>query len=127
MARHAQPREVAELKGAVAKNPQRYRKQVPKSNLEVGSPPEHMTKEAADCWWEVLAKAIPGTITFADSIVLEVTCNTLAEYREGPKEFNTTRLNALIGMLARFGFSPSDRTKLGVEKPDDDDDFETLN
>lgn len=127
MARHAQPRELAELKGATAKDPQRYRKQVPKSNLEVGKPPEHMTAESAECWWEILAKAIPGTITFADSIMLEITCDALAEYREAPREFNTTRLTALIGLLARFGFSPSDRTKLGIEKPDDDDDFGTLN
>ena len=65
MAKHAQPDELAKLKGAAKKHPERYRNKVPKSDL------------------------------------------------------------LAIGCLARFGMSPSDRTKLGIDKPkDDEDDFE---
>ena len=81
MARHAQPRELAELKGAIRKDPQRYRNDVPKSDLPVGDPPEDMSDAAKACWFEISAKAIPGVLTYADSNMVELASDLLAEYR----------------------------------------------
>ena len=84
-----------------------------------------MGDDAQACWFEISSKAIDGVLTFADTLMLEVASNLLAEYRSSPVEFQIGKYTHLIGVLARFGMSPSDRTKLGVEKPkDDEDDFE---
>ena len=121
MGHHQQPREVAELKGAPAKNPQRYRTTVPKSGLPLGKGPEHMSDEARACWLELSELAIPGTMTGADRITLEVLSELLADFRDDPRKFPIGKYAPLIGSLARFGMSPSDRNKLGVDKPKDDE------
>ena len=126
MAKHAQPLELAKLKGADKVHPERYRKEVPKSELPIGDYPAVRSLDPEDCWKEIAAQSIPGVLTGADRIVLEVASNLLAEYRADPTKFVAAKYTHLISCLARFGMSPSDRTKLGVGKKDDDDDFETL-
>lgn len=118
MARHAQPQELAKLKGADKKDPQRYSKTVPKHGAPLGNAPARMTVKAKECWFELSAMAIPGTLTYADRVMMEVLANLLAEYRRSPVKFPIGKYTHLIGALARFGMSPSDRGKLGVEKPD---------
>jgi len=117
MARHRQPLELATLKGAVAKDPQHYRHEVPKSDLPLGDAPDHMTPEAAVCWCEISGCAIPGVLTNADRHILEITSNLLAEYRRDPDQFTVGKYAHLIGGFARLGMSPSDRQKVGAEKP----------
>lgn len=127
MGRRAQPTELAQLKGADKKNPQRYRGKMPKSKLPLGPAPEYMTDEQKACWDELSFYAIPGVLTGADKQVLEVTANLLAEYRENPNKFPVGKYRPLFSGLAVMGMTPSDRRKLAVEKPKDDDDFGTLN
>jgi hypothetical protein len=125
MARPAQPREVIALKGQDKKRPGRYRNKVPKSDLPCGEPPPDMGIEAQDCWYEISAKAIKGVLTYADTVMLKIASNLLAEYNRDPDEFPIGKYTHLIGVLARFGMSPSDRTKLSIDKPKDNrDDFE---
>ena len=118
MAQHQQPRELAELKGADKKNPQRYTTTIPKSALPLGDPPVYMDEAGQACWFEISTLCIPGTMTGSDRFMLEIASNLLAEYRESPREFKAMKYTHLVGVLARFGLSPSDRNKLGVDKPD---------
>jgi phage terminase small subunit len=124
MARHAQPREVAELKGATRHNPQRYVSETPKNDRPLGAMPDHLTPEAKAVWFEVEEYLLPGVMTAADRLVMEMLCELLAEFRAGPKEFPANRLGHLIGCLARFGMSPADRQKLGTEKPKEGNPFD---
>lgn len=126
MARHAQPREVAELKGAHKKDPQRYRGETPKANLPLGEAPDHMNGKAQSCWFELSTYALPGVLTGADRVMLEMASNLLAEYRVDPTEFSVGKYTHLIGLLARFGMSPADRQKLSVDKPKEDNPYENL-
>ncbi len=119
MARHPQPREVAELKGATKHDPQRYRKQPPAVEQPIGTAPVHMTDEAKVCWFELESLAPVGVLKGADRVALETLSNLLAEYRKNPPEFAVGKYTHLIGMLARLGMTPADRQKLGTEKPDD--------
>jgi phage terminase small subunit len=121
MARHPQPREVAELKGATKHDPQRYRKQPPAVDQPIGSAPAHMTEAARKVWFELETYAPRGVLTGADRVALEMLSNLLSEYREDPVAFKVGKYPALIGCLARLGMTPADRQKLGVEKPKDDD------
>ena len=119
MTRLTQPIEIAQLKGADVKNPQRYRTTVPKSVLPLGDYPEIRSTDPKECWFELAALAIPGVLTRSDRILMELLAHLLAEFRESSKEFSGAKQNNLIGICARFGMSASDRNKLGVENPKD--------
>lgn len=116
MARKAQPIELAKLKGSDRKNPQRYRKEVPKHPLAIGVAPDCMSEAAKACWFEIAGLAIPGTLTAADRFMLELAANLLAEYRTTPAGFTAARLGRLFQALACFGMSPVDRVRLGVPR-----------
>ncbi len=128
MARIAQPREVAELKGADKRNPQRYRGEPIKSNLPVGEPPEHLTEGEAKCWFELSAKSLPGVLTYADSVMLELASELLCKRRrwDGGDGLSVGERSALISILARLGMSPADRQKFTEDKPKDDNPFANL-
>lgn len=123
MARHAQPREVADLKGSYKKHPERYRKEPPKSGKPLGKPPKHLLDAAEQAWKEIEKQCLPGVMTGADRFILEIASNLLAEYRSNPAEFAVGKYAHLIGSLARMGLSPGDRQKLGVtpESPEDEE------
>lgn len=126
MARHPQSREVAELKGATRKHPERYRKQPPAVDMPLGNAPDHLDKAgekvwlAKDVWFELSSYAPRGVLTGADRITMEVLSNLVVEYRRAPSEFPVGKYVHLIGCLARLGMTPADRQKLGVEKAKDD-------
>lgn len=126
MARHAQPRELAELKGAAKHDPQRYRNEVPKSDVPLGNAPDDMSDGEKAAWFEISCRAIPGVLTHADGFMVELAASLLAEYRENRREMVTSRIQLLVGVLARLGLSPSDRTKLGMESPKEENHFDNL-
>lgn len=125
MARHPQSREVADLKGATRKHPERYRKTPPAVEMPLGNAPDHLDKTgekdwtASEIWFELESYAPRGVLTGADRITMEVLSNLLVEYRKAPSEFAVGKYTHLIGCLARLGMTPADRQKLGVEKPED--------
>jgi hypothetical protein len=124
MARHKQPIEVAKLKGADKKNPQRYKKDIPKSNKPLGGVPDHLSIAAKTVWKELVDYAIPGTITQSDRIIFETAAVLIAQFRSNPKNMPTARITAMIGCVARLGLSPTDRNKLGVDKKPEENPFD---
>jgi len=126
MAKHTQPRELAELKGATQVNPERYRDEIPKSKLPIGEYPSERSSEPRDCWFEISSMCIPGVLTGADRIMMEVAADLLGEYREDHKKFASAKRGQLVSCLARFGMSPSDRNNLGVVKDDKEFVFRDL-
>ena len=124
MARHAQPRELAELKGAGKKHPERYRKEVPQSEHGLGVPPDHMSAAAKAVWFELVTYALKGVLTGSDRLVLEVTSVLVAQFRADPEEMPAARLTQMVGCLARLGLTPADRQKLGTAKPAEGNPFD---
>lgn len=116
MARHRQPRELAELKGATKKDPQRYKNEAPKTNSPLGKAPAHLPTEVAVVWKELEKCALPGVLTSADRFIMEVASSLLSEFRANRGEFVAAKYSHLIGCLARLGLTPADRQKLGTEK-----------
>lgn len=118
MARHAQPREAAELKGALKKDPQRYRGKTVKSEQPLGIAPDHLTKAQKAAWFELESHALPGVLTGADRFMLEAAAILLVKFRRDMGNFPAAKLNAYIGILARLGLSPADRQKFTApDKP----------
>jgi hypothetical protein len=119
MPRLPKPREHHVLSGATRKDPQRFHDEVPKSPHALGDPPVGMHADAVAAWHEVVAACAKGVLTGADRIIVEITSNLLAEYRQDPPGFRVGKYRVMISCLARLGMSPSDRTQLRVEKPRD--------
>lgn len=124
MARHPQPRELAELKGATRHDPQRYRKELPAVDQPLGNAPERLSEDAKAVWFEIQGLAPVKVLKGADRIALEVLSNLLVEYRKQPTEFAVGKYTHLIGLLARLGMTPADRQKLGTEKPPEGNPFD---
>jgi phage terminase small subunit len=123
MARHAQAREIAELKGATRHDPQRYRKEPPKSEFVLGEAPSHLDVGAKAVWFELETYAAKGVLTGGDRMVMETLCVLFSQFRADPEGFSAAKIGHVIGCLARLGLTPADRQKLDVGKPPDDNAF----
>jgi len=124
VARHKQPRELAELKGATKKDPQRYKKEAPTTGKALGKPPAHLPEDVVTVWKELEKCSLPGVLTSADRFVLEVAASLLVEFRANRAEFKAAKYSHLIGCLARLGLTPADRQKLGTEKTREGNPFD---
>lgn len=125
MARHPQPRELAEIKGAPRKHPERYRKTPPKSEYPLGDAPAHLSEDAKACWFEISTYAPVDVLKGADRLMLETLSQLVAQFRRDPEGFPAAKLGHMIGCLARLGMSPADRQKIGVEgKEEEGNEFD---
>ncbi|MBB4126230.1 hypothetical protein GGR77_001520 [Xanthomonas translucens] len=114
---------MAQLKGADKHNPQRYKRQAPKSKAALGRAPVYFPADVAEVWKELERCALPGVLTGSDRFVMEVAASLLAEFRANRAEFKAAKYAHLIGCLARLGLTPADRQKLGTEKPPEENPF----
>lgn len=126
MPRLPDPPEVAQIKNSARTHPERYRNQIPKSTAPIGQYPADPATDPEACWFELVKHSTVGVFTGADRIMLEIASNLLADYRKDPKGFSSAKLKDLIGCLARFGMSPSDRNKLGVAKLPEENPYSKL-
>ena len=118
---HPLPLSQAELTGATAKNPARYRdrKKAPKPAPGIGEAPEFLTGGAAVVWLEVVPTMVDGVLTVADRLAWCSLCELEAERREAPREFSGAKFATLVSLLARFGMTPSDRAKVSITDEQD--------
>lgn len=122
--------ERAALVGATKKNPQRYNKKTPKLDKELGDPPENLSYSAKEIWYEIVDNSLPGVLTAAERIHLEMLCVLLLEFRTSADTINSSKITQIVTLLGKLGMNPIDRQKLGVEKPKnekDDDPFKGFN
>lgn len=126
MARHAQPREIAELKGATKHDPQRYRGDVVKSDQPLGTAPAHLSEDAKVAWFELEALSLPGVLTGSDRIVMELLSNLIVEYRRDPDEFSAAKHGIVAKHIATLGMTPSARQQFVVDKGKAENPFAAL-
>ena len=111
--------EQAELTGAWEKDPQRRRPKPPKSNNPLGKCPDYLNAQEKKCWRELVAYAIPGTLTEADRWICETACVLMARLRSDSAGCNATQITALVNTIGRLGMTPVDRARLGGAPPED--------
>lgn len=104
MARIAQPREIAELKGATRKHPERYRSEPLKSKKPLGDPPTHLNDDQRATWLELEGYALPGILTGADRFAMETLSVLLAQFRKAPDSFPSSKMSCMQSLVARMGF-----------------------
>ena len=112
MGRNRTPTYINEVRGTYVRNPARKPKGEPQPREGIGSAPEHLSDEAQGAWDEICDIIPPGVLFCSDRILLEITCNLVAEFRANPQEFKTSRISMLLTGLSRMGLNPSDRGRI---------------
>lgn len=127
MARNRTPTNVLEMRGAYKKNPQRKRVDEPEVVAGIGDAPDYFSPEQADAWNVIVKQCHVGVLCHADGIAVEIAAVLLAQFRADPVEMAGAKLARLDSLLARFGMTPADRSKVtGAKKREDANPFAKL-
>jgi phage terminase small subunit len=117
MAKPPNPTAVQDMKGAYKLHPERRNPDEPKTDAPLGSAPAYLTKEEKAVWRELARNLIPGVAFHSDRLPFEALVRVASKMRHNLEKFKATDMAALISLCARFGMTPSDRTKISVSKP----------
>ena len=119
MARPRTPTALLELRGAFKKDPQRRRPQEPKDARPLGDPPKRLPKQVRPFWDELVDMVTGGILTYRDRWAVELAARLMAKAVSDKESISSAELATLRSLLASFGMSPADRSKLSVpvEKP----------
>lgn len=118
--RNPLPTNIKALRGTLRKD--RTNPHEPKPRGEIGDPPDHLSEAARACWSELVEHMPPGVAFDSDRLSLELAACLLAEFRADPAGFMAAKLTRLHSLLASFGMTPSDRSRVAVADPIDPDD-----
>lgn len=97
-------------------DPQRYRGRAKEPQPVVGlrEAPGYLDDIKRGIWDELCGQIALGVLTEQDTLAFEVLVNMVDEYRTNPARMSATKLMVLIGLIARFGMTPADRTRIKV-------------
>jgi phage terminase small subunit len=124
MARPRTATAILEARGAFKKDPQRLRVD-PVTTGELSKvPPRHLKADQKRAWRRIVKIAPAKVLQDSDEIMVELAAVLLAEFQADPAGMQTSRLLRLETQLGKLGLSPSDRARVGVEKPAAANDFD---
>ena len=104
------------MRGAYKKDPQRVRTGEPVGVGGIGDAPDRFTELQIAAWKEIVATCHAGVLCTADRIAVELAAVLLADFRSNASDMPAAKLARLDSLLARFGMTPSDRSKVSVPK-----------
>ena len=120
MARPAKPLNVHILKGTGKKHPERMREREnePENINPIGDAPETLSKIEQAAWHEIVNNAIPGVLGEADRLAVEETARLVVKCRGlGDEPAIGQERNLLNRYLGQMGMTPSERSKIRIDKP----------
>lgn len=114
MTRHRTPTSLIAASGGYTKNPARLglRADEPVPAGLIGDAPPHLNAARARCFSEIVCLSHAGVLSSADAIGVEVAACLLAAFRDDPIAFSAAKLARLESLLAKFGLTPADRSKV---------------
>jgi hypothetical protein len=122
MARSRTPKDKAEVSGAAAKNPQRFRdRAAPKRTRPVGEPYKNMTESQCEAWAEFSYEC--PWLTSSDRQLLRLACVYSARMND-EGEIGVSAVNTFSALLSKLGATPADKTKVSHDDSDSDEDDE---
>ena len=125
MSRPRTPTAVLDARGAFKKDPQRKREGEPVVKDPIGSPPEELTPEQLKGWQMFVERAPMGVLTSADWPAVYMASILWAGFMADP-DFPAGKLSRLEALMGKFGLTPSDRAKLNIPKPKEENPFAQL-
>lgn len=111
MPAHRKPAAILTLTGS---RRAKLRANEPDTGRGIGEPPRSLPAAARRAWREVVADCAPGVFQSSDRAFLALLAMMLAQLREDPANFGARKHALLLGMLARCGMTPADRSRVAV-------------
>jgi len=108
MGRNKTPTPILEARGSFIQNPSRVRKNEPKPNGTLGSPPKYLSPEQKKIWKEIAKRLAPGVTAASDRDAFEMMVRLTQQMRNEDEThvFPTTSRNTLISLWSRFAMTP---------------------
>ena len=125
MARHTTPTAIKEARGSFKKHPERRPSGEFEPELGIGPAPPSLGVEA-EIWDEVVQLLPSGVLGNTDRIALEIMCKLIFRMRHDFDSMTAAQITRLETLLARFGMTPADRTKIVVPKSKPKNPFEGM-
>lgn len=116
MARPKKPTALKVAAGTDKRNKQRNNPNEPAPTRGIGPAPKHLEDDQKKIWDELVGIMYAGVLGEADRIAFEIMVVLLHDFRSCYLDFSGAKLARLEGLLARFGMTPADRTKIVVPK-----------
>jgi len=118
MPRNATASAILEMRGAYKEHPERRRAKEPEpAGTFDMEPPESLTEDEIVAWKEVVSQVPKLVLTGSDRNLVELTAVLWAQFRREKCEMAVSRMNRMVSNFGFLGMTPSDRTKLQVDKP----------
>ena len=76
-----------------------------KSDRPIGDPPACLNETEAAAWCEIVETSVPGLLTSADRVILEMTCRLLGRFRAG--QIKGSEMRTLLSCLTHLGRTPA--------------------
>lgn len=110
------PTAVLEIEGAFERHPERRRGEEPNTGRGVGPPPCGFKADERRAWDQIVGACAPGVWQSSDALFLEQLARLIARSRRNSDTFGLNATTVLVGLLARAGMTPADRSKVIVGK-----------
>lgn len=125
-----QPTEVLEARGSLRKLPKKYADRLASVDVNLtpfGDPPEDFEDDEIRIWREFENTMPFGSLSGSDRSMYELFVKLMAEQRRNWAGFSIKKLQALVQIQARFGMSPTDRSRIisntALKPKEDEFDF----
>lgn len=116
MANSRLPKAKAEVSGAAAKNPQRYRTRgAPKGVRPLGEPYASMTPEQCEAWEELRAE-LPW-LAGSHRAILRLAC--IMQVRVSAPDVGVNQIQTFSAILSKLGAAPADESKVNLVEDDE--------
>src|ERR1700674_597175 len=117
MARNRVSTEVLAAKGAFEKDPARGRARAnePKPVGNLGPVPKHLNARQKKVWRELEQIATPGVVALSDRWAFELLVCLMTKFRDG--QATAGEAKQIESLLSKMGMTPSDRSRVSVQKP----------
>lgn len=116
MGRNKTPTAILEAKGAFIHDPQRSRPEEPKGHGSLRRAPAHLDEKHKKIWKEISARLLPGVAYESDRDAFELLVRLTVKLRDGDLD-KASQMTTLISLWSRFAMTPSDRSRVMVDKP----------
>lgn len=125
MARHTTPTAIKEARGSFKNHPERRPGGEFTPEMGIGPAPASLVVEA-EIWDEVVQLLPGGVLGNTDRVALEIMCKLIFKMRYDFDNMTAAQITRLETLLARFGMTPADRTKIVIPKGKPKNTFEGM-
>jgi hypothetical protein len=113
------PTEILALRGAFKRHPERKRQRTgePVPATPIGPAPAYFDAAQSAAYADLVRQAAAGILCDADGVAVEAAAVLLARMRAHGDAFTAGEFGRLQALLAAFGMSPADRSKVAPRPP----------